>query len=302
MPPLPAPIPRATRRPSRWHPAIRWLTFGASTLIATLALTIAGFDPGKWYARWHDNRPKAAAPVVNTVPVVPHTALPRSTTATAARLLPGAQSSTSPTPQNLVLTGILLGRNAKEGYAMLGVARENPQTYAAGALLANGARLAEIHAKYVVLERDGHSVRLYLEGTGLQPESGATAKPLLTIGGNAAPRVATATSTEPLTDYLRPTPLYDGATLVGYQVYPGAKPGAFLQTGLRAGDVITAIDGAPLSDTAQATESLRGLMDGNTHTATVNRKGSSVEVSLDGSSWILSDRERTKDRESPGKG
>ena len=301
MPPLPAPIPRATRRPSRWNRAIRWLTFGASALIATLALIIAGFDPGKWYARWHDNRPKAAPPVVNTVPVVPHAALP-SRTAAATKLLPGAQSSTSPTPQGLVLTGIILGRNAKDGYAMLGVARENPQTYSAGALLANGARLAEIHAKYVVLERDGHSVRLYLEGTGLQPESGATVKPLLTIGGNSAPRTATATSTEPLTDYLRPTPLYDGATLVGYQVYPGAKPGAFLQTGLQAGDVITAIDGAPLSDTAQAPESLRRLMDGNTHTATVNRKGSSVEVSLDGSSWILGDRERAKDRESSGKG
>jgi len=46
---------------------------------------------------------------------------------------------------------------------MLGVARENPQTYSTGALLANGARLTEVRANYVVLERAGHSARLYLE-------------------------------------------------------------------------------------------------------------------------------------------
>lgn len=166
---------------------------------------------------------------------------------------------------------------------MVGVARENPQTYAAGALLANGARLTEIHPKYVVLEREGHSTKLYLEGSGLTAGNAAASKSLLTVGGRSAPEPSATPTTEPLTDYLRPTPIYEGETLLGYQVYPGAKSGAFAQMGLQAGDVITRIDGAPLSDPAQATEALRGLLDGRAHPASLKRQGSAIEVSLDGS-------------------
>src|SRR4051794_33361966 len=93
----------------------------------------------------------------------------------------GNDSSSSKTPLPLILTGTSPGRNAREGHAYIGVNKDSPQTYMAGALLVNGARLTEIYAQYVVLEKSGKSVRLYLldskEGT-----NGKALNDLLTVG------------------------------------------------------------------------------------------------------------------------
>lgn len=72
----------------------------------------------------------------------------------------GNDSSISPVPLQLVLVRVQLGRRITEGSAEIGVVRESPQTYQAGALLENGARLAEIHSDYVTLRKDGHSAQL----------------------------------------------------------------------------------------------------------------------------------------------
>jgi type II secretion system protein C len=271
----------------RW--LIRWAAFLGSTVLAAVALLNAGVDPSKWYARLkHQTRPPAAT----VGPGVPRAVLPTQPSVTPTKL-PGNDSSVSATPQRLILTGTVLGRNFKEGSAMLGVARENPQTYAAGAVLANGARLTEIHAKYVVLERGGRSARLYLDGGELRPATRGGTDDVLSVGGVHRPVPALAASIEPVTDYLRPTPIYDGEVLVGYQVYPGGKPGAFAQMGLQAGDVITAIDAAPLSDPTQATEMFHELLNGAVLSAVITRKGKSERLTLDGT-LIFKEQERAK--------
>jgi hypothetical protein len=56
----------------------------------------------------------------------------------------GTDSSVSPVPLPLILTATRPGRNPREGFADIGVDAKTPQTYAAGSLLANGARVAEI--------------------------------------------------------------------------------------------------------------------------------------------------------------
>ena len=104
---------------------------------------------------------------------------------------------------------------------------------------------------------------------------------------------AVVASTEPVTDYLRPTPIYDGVVLVGYQVYPGSKSGTFAQVGLQAGDVITAIGGTPLSDPAQAIEIFRELVNGAVLSAAITRKGKNERLTLDGA-VIVKEQERAK--------
>ncbi|MGH8265383.1 MAG: SctD/MshK family protein, partial [Steroidobacteraceae bacterium] len=76
----------------------------------------------------------------------------------------GTDSSVSASRLPVIVTAIRRGRNAGEGYVDLGVNRTSPQTYRAGAILANGARIEEIHSDYLVLERDGQRARVYLEG------------------------------------------------------------------------------------------------------------------------------------------
>jgi general secretion pathway protein C len=187
----------------------------------------------------------------------------------------------SPAPMKLVLVGTQAGRTPREGFAQIGLSKESAQTYQAGALLANGARLAEIHPKFVVLARDGSEERLNLESS-LSAKIAVTG-PISTI--NAANRPLApepVQSHEMLTDYIRPSPMYESGTLIGYQVYPGAKSMPFMQMGLRPGDVIVAINDLQLSDPESAIAELRELVNGATLSAVVKRQGEVERLQLDG--------------------
>ncbi len=205
----------------------------------------------------------------------------------------GNDSSISPEPLALTLVQVHLGRNATEGSAEIGVVRESPQTYQAGAVLENGARLAEIHSDYVLLKKGAKLARLYLDNAHATAKAGDTA--MLTVGGvKEAPPPAKVTSREILTDYIRPSPVYDGDTLVGFQVYPGGKSGPFTQMGLQAGDLITEINGTPLNDAALAWDIFHQLSEGSALSATIKRKGTTQSVSLDGSFIVSAEEARSQ--------
>jgi hypothetical protein len=193
----------------------------------------------------------------------------------------GNDSSVSSVPLQLVLVRVQPGHRITEGSADIGVVRESPQTYLAGALLENGSRLAEIHTDYVLLQRDGHSARLYLENASAVRRVGDSA--MLEVGGvTQTPPPAKVTSREILTDYIRPSPIYDGESLIGYQVFPGSNGAAFSQMGLQPGDVIVEVGGTALSDPVAAWDILRQLTAGTVLSAIVNRHGALEHVSLDG--------------------
>ncbi|MDB6107636.1 MAG: ral secretion pathway protein [Gammaproteobacteria bacterium] len=193
----------------------------------------------------------------------------------------GNDSSISKVPLPLKLTVTRPGRNVHEGSADIGVNEHSPQTYVAGAILANGARLIEIYPDHVRLEKDHRVVALYREGMSrLNAQAGLS--DLLTVGGTQAPP-AQADSHEDLTDYIRPSPVYSGTSVVGLQVYAGRQAGAFAQIGLQPGDVITAIDEVPLSELQTALEQLHRLTQGEVVAATVQRKGERISLDLDGS-------------------
>lgn len=247
--------------------------FGAAVVVVT-ALWVGGFDLAEWRAALTP-KPK------------PHRELPRPEaplTVVQPRPL-GTTSSVSPVPVVLHLVATRPGRNHLEGYADIGVAVQSPQTYRAGALLANGARIEEIYSDYVVLARDGHHARLYVEGKApadYQPSPLLTAT-VLQVGGAPAAATAVADSQESLTNVIRLTPVYDGAALAGLQVFGNDQSDAFHRLGLEAGDRIQSIDGAPVRDVAEAMGSLRHLTEGQSMTVVVERAGHQETLSLDGS-------------------
>jgi type II secretion system protein C len=242
--------------------------------IASLIIWETGLDPFKLWERATAPKP---IPIAKAPEHPPNKAI--GLTPAAPR---GNDSSISPEPLALTLVQVHLGRNATEGSAEIGVVRESPQTYQAGAMLENGARLAEIHSDYVLLKNGTKQARLYLENVQSNRKIGDTA--MLTVGGvKESPPPAKVTSREILTDYIRPSPVYDGDTLVGFQVYPGVKTGPFAQMGLQAGDLITEMDGTPLNDPAIAWEIFHQLADGSAMSATVKRKDAVQSVSLNGS-------------------
>ena len=135
-------------------------------------------------------------------------------------------------PKPLLLISTAPGRNPGEGTARIGTEPRNPQTYSGGAILANGARLAEIHSDHVVIERSGQRISLYVGKS-------ATPSELSMVGGAASLPAATrfagiGWSTSFVT--CRTT----GTRLSPACRFPGRPAGVFAQLGLKAGDVIAA--------------------------------------------------------------
>jgi len=197
----------------------------------------------------------------------------------------GTDSSVSEVPVRLVLAATLLGRNSREGYADIGTAAVSPQRYRAGALLANGARVAEIHADHVVLTRDGQEAQLAVQGHGpadLRTEPSS----LLTVGGARRSTPAIPDSQDALTDRIRIAPVFESDALHALEVYAGAQSEAFGRLGLQQGDRITAIDGAPVRDQARAMAELRRLTEGAALLVTVERGAGTEVLALDGSRWV----------------
>ena len=195
----------------------------------------------------------------------------------------GFDSSVSPVPLPLILTATRPGRSAHEGFADIGVNAKTPQTYAVGSLLANGCRLAEIYGDSVLLTREGRSLRLYIHGNpNVGPSRTTPLSPLATVGGVIPAARLSANSSEPVLDYIRATPVYDGASLRGYEVYAGSAPEVFAKIGLQRGDVITSIEGTRVTDPEIVIPQLRTLANGGSLTVTVERKTGASTLVLDG--------------------
>jgi type II secretion system protein C len=263
---------------------------GASAAVAAVTLWVSGFRVDMIPELW--GRSQSRPPAVSTPkPAVTQAVPPKVLQQSASSL--GVKSSISPTPQRLVLTGTLLGRNSHEGQAFIGIDARNPQTYSAGALLANGAELTEIFKDYVVLHRDGRSVHLYVQGASAPGSSAREDDDLLMVGRKVPAKPAAPSSWEVYTDYIVPNPVYDGSVLRGYEVYPGKHAAVFARMGLRTGDLMTSIEGMPLADPSQVQELFRGLARGNSMTALVSREGKIQSLVLDGS-FIVTEEERAK--------
>jgi general secretion pathway protein C len=256
-------------------------TLAGAAIIGALAVWVSGFRPDLFHTANDANTPQPPAARLSTPTGPARAILP--TNAEVQTALPGGDSSLSKEPQPLILTGTIVGRNLNEGSAFIGISGSNPQTYSGGAILANGARLKEIGHDYVILERGGRSVKLYAQNTKPGRDAGRATDALLTVGGRPASAPAQPTDSDPITDFIRPTPLFDGDVMVGYQVYAGAHSGTFARLGLQNGDIITSIDGAPLTDGLVALESLRPLTRGASIAVNVKRNGASSRVVLDGS-------------------
>ncbi len=85
-----------------------------------------------------------------------------------------------------------------------------------------------------------------------------------------------------LAGLVRVQPVFSQGKLSGYRIFPGGARGSstFNQLGLRAGDLITAINGTALDDAARAMEIMQTLSSSATATVTVSRNGQSQDVNL----------------------
>jgi len=243
---------------------------------ALCALWVAGYSPVEW---WKNRFTEQQASESMRTPPAPN----RGTVSVVQPQPLGTDASASEVPLPLILTATRPGRNTREGYADIGVNALSPQTYKAGAILANGAHVEEIYSDYVVLAREGLRTRLYVLGHAPPAGAQSTVVSLVTVGGTAPIRPAVADSTDTLSEFLRVSPVFEGDRFRALELYPSAEPNVFVRLGLEPGDRVTAVDGVVPKDSKEAIEELRRLSEGASLSVTIERGGKSQTLSLDGS-------------------
>lgn len=194
----------------------------------------------------------------------------------------------SPGPQNapdttlaLTLHGIVAGRGPQDSRALI-VANGDEEPYAVGAQLPGGAVIRSIYPDRVMLERGGRveALRLPKGDSGGGMNTGPTASempsPMNAVPQNLGQlRQAIANNPERLMDAVRAMPVMQQGKLTGYRIYPAGNPSIFNQLGLRPGDVVTSINGIPLTDPAQSMRILASVKTAEQVSITLLRNGQS---------------------------
>lgn len=191
-----------------------------------------------------------------------------------AGVQPGGTAPQTTMP--LVLAGVIANKDPSKGQAIIGDSAASAKLLAVGATIPGGARLNAVYGDRVLIDRNGRLETLML------PRN-----PMKSGGFQAAPPPAAAAqggreNGALLAGLVRVQPVFEQNKLSGYHIFPGGPHGnsAFTQLGLRAGDLITAINGTPLDDAGRAMEVLQTLSSSASATVTVQRNGQSQELNL----------------------
>jgi general secretion pathway protein C len=265
----------------------RLLVDRGAQLIVLLLLLALGLDSALILTRALGHGPDLPAAPVGAAPVLPRVNVsPTLQLATIVNAhLFGAGAVTAgggdapATSMPLILAGVIADPDPGKGVAIIGENAAAGKLYTVGAAMPGGVHLHAVYADRVLLERNGGLETLMLPRTPMGGKGAA-------VPGiaSAVPRTGPANrdSATLLAGLVRVQPVFNQGKLQGYRIFPGANHGtsAFTQLGLKAGDLIEAVNGTPLDDAARAMEVLQTLSSSATATVTVSRNGAPQEVNL----------------------
>jgi general secretion pathway protein C len=221
----------------------------------------------------------------------------------------GANAAVSTT--GMVLRGTLADRDPAAGIAVIsgGGGDGAERAFRAGETVAGSIKLARVYPDRVVLLRDGVEETLALtRDRNLEPgsivrqpgdaraSSTTTSTPQGIAAANAAAANAAAVraahappdwqqtidrlrqNPEELARRVQIVPVVDGGKLTGVRVAPGSDAALIGQIGLKSGDVVTAINGAPVDSLARGQQILESLRSASNARVTVLRDGKPTDV------------------------
>ncbi len=186
-----------------------------------------------------------------------------------------------PTTANLELKGTIAFDDPKRGCAI--VAADGAQkVYKVGDPVGD-ASLHSVYVTKVLLERDGQLESLSLPRVSSATASKVAAPPRF----QRSPESGEGTDRHHLADILRSLPAMDRDSdkLIGFRVSPVPPVSRLRQSGLRPGDLVTAVNGTALAEEDPETgkKILDAALADNTATFTVIRNGSPVDVAVSAS-------------------
>ncbi|MEA5446637.1 type II secretion system protein GspC [Gammaproteobacteria bacterium AB-CW1] len=204
-----------------------------------------------------------------------------------------AELNAPETQLNLELRGVLATEIPEMARAIIASGRDEDKSYKVGDSLGSGATLRAIYSNRVILERGGELETLRLprengeDGLVRAQASDRTARQDRGNGDEytvpedvAGLRDSIRENPERITDVIRPTPHREDGEMVGFRVFPGRMRDEFQQMGLRAGDIVTAVNGTPLDSAAAGMRLLNELEDASSVELTIRRGGRETSVTI----------------------
>ncbi len=187
---------------------------------------------------------------------------------------------------NWTLAGTISTTNPKRGLAI--VAANGPsKLYSVGDRI-DDATLYAVYADRIVIARNGTlaTVRMPRQvlgtpGPAYPMPNSASAGPATYRALNQLRRIVQRNPSL-LNTVLRAVPSYDSRAgrLRGFRIYPGTDARAFASLGLRAGDLVTAIDGTPLDDPQRGQMIFDTLQTSPQALVTIDRGGQTLRLTL----------------------
>lgn len=216
------------------------------------------------------------------------------------------------TKLKLTLHGTVAGENDQRGYALIADASGIEHSYRVGERIQEGVNLKAVRADHVILDHNGNNERLDLPRESL--DSAAAVRPLGQTGGTltnnparersrrggkdrttpiyVAPRIAsgrvdwqkmrTQFQRDPAEaiSRLNIQPVFDNGRMHGVRLGGGAGNPLLAGSGLRADDVVTAVNGTPLDSVARGQQLFKQLQNARQVKVTVLRGGHSQTLTI----------------------
>jgi general secretion pathway protein C len=193
----------------------------------------------------------------------------------------------------LQLRGLMSG--GEQAFAIIADARGHEQVYQIGDELPDGSRLSAIDPLQILLERDGRREALAIErelstrsaasgSSRASGRNGPDASSLPGIRGFQAPAGISAASLQMpgtaaagLADQISVLPVSGG----GFRVRPGRDATLFAELGLQVNDVVTAVNGQPLTSREDAQALFADVLRRGEVSITINRQGREMTLRPD---------------------
>jgi general secretion pathway protein C len=203
-----------------------------------------------------------------------------------AAVQPSADAANAPpSSMPLVLAGVLASEDPEQGMAIIGESAQAAKVVAVGQQVPGGAQLHSVYSDRAVIDRAGvlESVFLPRRTAALGPPPMPPPAPPGAMNNEAViERMRSLVNENPgaISQIMRPQPVFAGGKMRGFRVYPGANRQAFARMGLRAGDLVTAINGTPLDDKDRAQEIFSTLNSSTDARVTITRANRQQELVL----------------------
>jgi general secretion pathway protein C len=250
----------------------------ALALAAQLALIVVSLSSR---SRQTAPPPAVAAPVAPPVDIA--TLVNAHLFGNAAVQATGDAANAPPSSMPLVLAGVLATDDPQQGMAIIGESATAAKVVSVGKQVPGGAQLHSVYADRVIIDRGGALESVFLprrtSGGSMPPP------PPISMGNpndQAIERMRRLVADDPglISQVMRPQAVFAGGKMRGFRVYPGANRQAFARMGLRAGDLVTAVNGTPLDDKDRAEEIFGTLSTSSEARVSITRNGRPQELVL----------------------